>query len=428
MRRLYSYGLALLIVLGLGAWLATGTLVIPGQGPGNGEIRIVEAIDGEDGGPVATALQSAGLLKEEEHHAGPDPVLTIAQRQELTVGAEAPAQSVRIATFTVQPMKVEVPLRGRTKARAVVSVMPETAGTVNTVHVEKGQQVAEGDLLCTLDQGTRVAAVTQAEAALAQAEAGLANAQSEFDTNQSLRDKGLAPANTAGNFESALRAAQAGVAAARSGLDNARAELARTEVVASVAGVVQDPLATVGSMLGPQAPCATIVQLDPMLFVGYVPETRIGLARLGLDASISTVTGETVVGKVSYISSTADPATRSFLIEIEIPNANAAVRDGITAEATVDVGTAPAHLLPQSVLTLDDVGTIGVRAVEDSVVAFYPVTILQDTRDGVWVTGLPPRTDVITIGQESVQVGQKVNAAHGPDEAPAQPASEGTQL
>ena len=78
--------------------------------------------------------------------------------------------------------------------------------------------------------------------------------------------------------------------------------------------------------------------------------------------------------------------------------------------ATVNVGTAPAHLLPQSVLTLDDEGVLGIRTVEDSKVAFYPVTILQDTREGVWVTGLPPTVDVITVGQEYVQVGQTVDA------------------
>ena len=76
---------------------------------------------------------------------------------------------------------------------------------------------------------------------------------------------------------------------------------------------------------------------------------------------------------------------------------------------SVNVGTAPAHLLPQSVLTLDDEGVLGVRAVEDSKVAFYPVTILKDTREGVWVTGLPPKVDVITVGQEFVQAGQTVD-------------------
>src|SRR5690606_2940980 len=126
------------------------------------------------------------------------------------------------------------------------------------VKVTKGQKVAIGDVLCTLDQGTRAAAV-------AQAEAGLAQAQANFDTNAALRAKGLAAANTATALEAALKAAQAG-------FDQAKAEFDRTQVVTKVAGVVQDPLATVGSVLSPGVPCATVVELDPMLFIGTVPE------------------------------------------------------------------------------------------------------------------------------------------------------------
>ena len=108
---------------------------------------------------------------------------------------------------------------------------------------------------------------------------------------------------------------------------------------------------------------------------------------------------------MTYIASTADAATRSFPVEIEMPNADGKMLDGITADAMVNVGTAPAHLLPQSVLTLDDDGALGVRTVEDgNKVAFHAVTIVQDTRDGVWVTGLPLKVDVITVGQEFVTV------------------------
>ena len=71
----------------------------------------------------------------------------------------------------------------------------------------------------------------------------------------------------------------------------------------------------------------------------------------------------------------------------------------------------PGHLLPQSVLTLDDEGVLGVRTVEDGVVAFYPVTIVSDTREGVWVTGLPVISEVITVGQENVTAGQAVDAS-----------------
>lgn len=386
-RPFMSYGVAGVLVLIVGAWLATGTLVIGGRGPGNGERPLVSLIDKD------------AKMAEVHHDAeAPDPHLTIAERVAETSGASAPSVSVRTVTYTMQAMQIEVPLRGRTKAKASVSVVPQTQGNVQSVLVEKGQTVAEGDVLCKLDPGDR-------EAAVAQAQAGLDQAQSAFDANAALRAKELASANSGLQLEAALKGAQAG-------LDNAVTELARTDVKATVAGVIQDPLASVGSMAGPQAPCATIVQLDPMLFVGQVPEARIAYAKVGLPATVKAVTGQSVEGKVSYIASTADEATRSFAVEIEIPNKDGKVLDGITAEAVVNVGTAPAHLLPQSVLTLDDNGVLGIRAVENSKVAFFAITILKDSRDGVWVTGLPPKVDVITLGQEFVQAGQTVNATN----------------
>ena len=410
MRALFSYGLAVVILLLAGGWLATGTLVQGGQGPGNGETPIIAMIEGEDHGPIATTLADAGVLAE---HNGPevDPALTIAQRNEATTGSGAPLQSVRIQRFTAAAMPIEVPLRGRTQAKATVTAVAETSGAVDIVHVTKGQRVEVGDPLCTLDQGTRVATVAQAEAGLAQAEAALAQAQLNFDTNVDLRDRGLAAANTANAVEVALAQAKAGVSQAKAGLDNAEAELERTEIVAKVAGLVQDPVAVAGSMLNAGAPCATIVQLNPIVFTGMVPEAHIGLAKTGLEATITTVTGHSVSGQVTYVSAVADNATRAFPAEIEIANDDFTIRDGVTAEAIVNIGTAPGHLLPQSVLTLDDEGVLGVRTVEDGVVAFYPITIVSDTREGVWVTGLPLVSDVITVGQENVNSGQAVEAS-----------------
>ncbi len=408
MRAVFSYGLALSILLLAAAWFATGTLVQGGQGPGNGEKPIISVIEGEEHGPLAGQLENAGLLAQHEAPAD-DPSLTIAQRNQ-SAQSEEPLQDVRTVIYTAQAMPIEVPLRGRTQAKSVVTAVAETAGTVETVHVTKGERVAAGDLLCTLDQGTRAAAVAQAEASLLQAQAGLQQAQTDVETNASLRDRGLAPANTASQLQVALSGAEAQVRAAEAGLDNAKAELARTEIKAKVDGLVQDPVAVAGSMLAAGAPCATIIQLDPIVFTGMVPEAHIGLAKLGLEASIKTVTGQQVDGKVTYIASQADNATRAFPVEIEIPNSDFAIRDGVTAEAIVNIGTAPGHLLPQSVLTLDDEGLLGVRTVEDGKVAFHAVTIVSDTRQGVWVTGLPPITQVITVGQENVTSGQAVNA------------------
>jgi multidrug efflux system membrane fusion protein len=412
MRAFLSYGVALLILIGIGGWLATGTLVVGGNGPGNGETPIISVIEGQEDGPLARSLADAGVLAEHPHPAT-DPHLSIAQRNALETGVNAVLPKVQTVNYVAKPMQIDVPLRGRTQAKATVGAVAETPGIVDVVHVTKGQSVDVGDALCTLDQGTRVAAVSQAQAGLDQAQAGLAQAQLAYDTNAELRAKGLAAPNTARDLEVALTGAQAALSGAQAGLDNAQAELARTEIKAKVAGIVQDPLAVAGSMLGQGQPCATIVQLNPMVFLGQVPEARIALAKTGLDATIKTVTGAETKGKVTFISSVADNATRSFPVEIEFANDDLSIRDGVTASAIVTLGTAPGHLLPQSVLTLDDNGTLGVRTVEDGVVAFHAVTIISDTREGVWVSGLPISADVITVGQENVTAGQAVTATAG---------------
>ncbi len=397
MRAIFSYGIALVIILVLAVWMATGTLVSGGKGPGNGEKPLVSLVE-KDGGPLTDAVNNSGINKDVAEAGKVDPELTIAERNdEAGTGADAAPRSVRIETVTAQSMPIDVPLRGRTTAKAKVTIAAQTSGVVAAVNFEKGQVVKAGDVICTLDKGTRQAAVDQAQAAVDQA-------QLSYDTNAKLRDKGLAAPNTEAAIAAALKGAQAG-------LENAKQELARTDIKTQVPGIVQDPMALEGAMLAMGQPCATVVQLDPMLFTASVPESKIAYAKLGLDADVTTVTGATAEGKVTYIASSADNATRSFPIEIEVPNADGKLLDGITADAVVNVGTAPAHLLPQSVLTLDDEGVLGIRTVEaGNKVAFHAVTIVKDTREGVWVVGLPYKINVITVGQDFVQPGQIVDA------------------
>jgi len=396
MRAIYSYGIALVIVLVLAVWLGTGILVNGGHGPGKGEKPVVSLIE-KNGGPLTDTVEKSGINKAASSD-GIDPAQTIAERTDAQGnGTTAAPRSVRIAIIHAQPLSIDVPLRGRTKANAQISVVAQTSGIVTDISVKKGQVVKAGDTICTLDKGARQLAVDQAKA-------GVDQAQTAYDSNQALVQKGLAAQNTA-------LAAQSALAQAKTGLEQAQLELDRATVKTSVAGTVSDPLATIGSMLAIGSPCATVVQLDPMLFIASVPEAKVGYARLGLEADITTVTGDKAKGTVTYIAPTADDATRSFPVEVSIPNADGKIHDGITADADVVVGTAPAHVLPQSVLTLDDNGVLGIRTVEDgNKVAFHAITIVKDTREGVWVVGLPETIKVITVGQEYVQPGQVVDA------------------
>ena len=411
MRALKSYGVALILVLGVAVWLSTGLLVRGGRGPVDGEVTIVSALE-SDGGPLTDAVAASGIAKTVHHEDGAnDPALSIAQRAALAKEEAGPARSVRVQRFDVSLMPLEITLRGHTAAEATVNATAQTTDIIQTLDVVEGQSVDVGDLICSLDTGTRQASVDQAEASLAQSEAALLQAQSNFNTNQSLRLKNLAPANSADGFAAALSAAKANHQAASVALRNREIELSYTAIRATVPGIIQRPLAEVGDLINTGGSCAKIVQLDPMVFVGSVPQSHIELARLGLPALIRTINGREITGKVSFISVSADPATRSFAIEIEFPNADGKVLDGLTAEANLTLGNIPAQLLPQSIMTLDPDGKLGVRAVEDGVVVFYHIEILNDSRDGIWVSGLPSSVNVIVVGQEYVTAGQTVTAS-----------------
>ncbi len=413
MKAMKSYGLALVLIIGFGLWFLTGVLVQGGKGPEQGEKSVAEAIEGADGGPITTAVEASGLSIEHPHAEGAnDPSLSIAERAAEKSDEEGALRSVRTRTFTIQPMPLRATLRGATAAKALVTAVAKTSDTVVSVAVTEGQSVAVGDLICTLENGTRQAGVNQAKAALAQAEAALVKAQADLKTNESLRAKDLVSANSGEGFTADLSAAEANYEAANVGVDNALAELARTEIRATVPGVIQRPLAEVGDTLGMGGACASIVQLDPMVFVGSVPQSRIDLARLGLAAEIKTINGSKAKGAVTYVAVSADPATRSFGVEIEFANPGGQIKDGLTAEAVVDLGTIPAHLLPQSIMTLDSEGDLGVQTVQDGKVVFQQITIIQDTREGVWVSGLAASVDVIVLGQEYVTDGQQVAATN----------------
>lgn len=412
MRALKSYGIALVLVLLVAGWLITGKLVQGGLGPEDGEKTVASLVE-EDGGLLTNLVESTGLESGEHHAEGAeDPALTIAQRNELNAQEDGEARSVRIKTFRIQPMRLEVPLRGHTAVTASVTAVAETSGIVETILVKKGQVVTKGDLICTLNKGTREENLAKAQADLIKANAALTQAQTGYDANKRLRDRGLATINSADTFEAALRGAEASIKAEAVSVRSAERELEKTDIHASMAGVIQTPVVEVGTLLGIGSACATILQLDPMVFVGAIPQARISLAKLGMPAKIKTINGQLAEGKVSFISSTAVASTRTFEVEIEFPNPGALIFDGLTAEAQVDMGAIPAHLLPQSILTLDGEGTLGVRAVEDSKVVFYPITILNDVRDGIWVTGLPLSVDIIVLGQEYVKAGQIVDAGN----------------
>jgi multidrug efflux system membrane fusion protein len=199
--------------------------------------------------------------------------------------------------------------------------------------------------------------------------------------------------------------------AAKSQLDQASRELEKTSISAITSGIAQDPIAQVGNLLNPGDICVTIVQTNPMKFIGQVSEQKVSAIAPGDPAMISLVSGTQVQGVIKYIAPTADPQTRTFRVEIEMPNNDNLLRDGITAKADIALQADKAFQVRSSWLTLSDNGDIGVRVLDEKdVVVFMPVRILAQTAETMWVNGLKEGERIITLGQEYVTVGQKVIA------------------
>ena len=362
---------------------------------------------------------------------------------------------------TARTIDSAVTLRGQTQAFREVSLRAETSGQIISDPVRRGSFVEQDQIMCQLDPGTRQAALSEARARLAEAvsrvpeakarvpeaEARVAEARARVDEAAARLEEAEINVNAAtrlseGGFASEIRVASAlaavrgaeagvesaeaglksaqsnletaasGIEAARAGVESARAavasaerEIQRLSIVAPFGGILETDTAELGSLLQPGDLCATIMQLDPIILVGFAPETQVARVTLGAPARARLVTGETVEGQVSFLSRAADPQTRTFRVE----NTDLALSDGQTAQIEIEAAGAQAHLLPQSALTLDNAGALGVRTVDaDNRVAFRAVTLLRDTSTGVWVSGLDAEADVIIIGQEFVDEGVQV--------------------
>ena len=185
-------------------------------------------------------------------------------------------------------------------------------------------------------------------------------------------------------------------------------ELNRTEVKAPFKGYIER-IVKPGNYLSKGQTCAVIIELDPITFIAEVPETEIKKVINEQKVSIELVTGEVINSKLSFVSKSASSSTRTFRVEAKVSNASGRIRDGITGTMTIQTNKVLASKISPSILLLSDEGDIGVRVVNDNdEVRLLPINIIEDTNDGIWVTGIPNLSKLIVLGQGFVKNGEKV--------------------
>lgn len=315
------------------------------------------------------------------------------------ISASAPArdaaQQVRVETLQAREIIREIVISGRTEPNRVVQLKAETEGTVNAIRAERGDTIAAGAAILSLDVRDRNARLAEATALVQQREM-------QFRAVENLRGQQFTTDIQIAEARAQLESAKA----ARESID---LEIRNTAVNAPFAGVLQDRSVEIGDFVRVGDTLAELVDLDPLIVAGEVNEREVGDLALGSEGKVRLVDGSELNGRVRYLAPVADPATRSFLVEVAVPNPAASVRAGLSAELRLLANAVRVHTLSAAMLSLADDGTVGVKIVDSQdTVRFYPVELAGSGPDGTYVTGLPDEIRLITVGQGFVVEGQKV--------------------
>jgi multidrug efflux system membrane fusion protein len=304
--------------------------------------------------------------------------------------------SVQVQRLSVQHRDASVTVRGRTEALRSVDVKAQVDGVVQALHFKEGDFVKAGQVLCELQVNERAAKLEQARAQVSEMD-------QKYKANVALAKDGYLARTLLAESATALDSARASERAAE-------LDLANTQIRAPYDGRVDNRYVNAGDLMKNGDKCALLIAPEPFLAIGMVSEHDVGSIKPGDPASATLVTGETVQGHVRFVANSADAATRTFRIEIELPNPTGNLRDGVSADVRIPVRHVEATKISPGILVLSDGGVIGVRTVEKGVVRFKPVQIVSDSPEGMWVTGLPNSAEVITVGQEFVSEGSHVKA------------------
>jgi len=279
---------------------------------------------------------------------------------------------------------------GTVRAVQSAQLSSQVMGTITRVNVREGDQVRRGEVLITIDAAQQLSAYDSATAGLsasrqtiAAADADYALADATMKRYQVLYDKKSVSPQEYDEVKTRLAAAKArrdvaaaGRVQAEAAVSGANTAVGFTRIRAPFDGLVIAKLADVGAMAAPGVPLLAIEDPTRFRLEATVDESQIGAVSLGeiVPVVIDSLGSRTITGRVAQIVPVADPASRTFIVKIDLP-ANPQIRSGLFGRARFARGERQAILIPQNALLhrgqLDGVYVVGI----DNVASLRYVTL-----------------------------------------------------
>ena len=338
---------------------------------------------------------------------------------------------VELATAHKASIQQQVTVVGNLIGEATVSVVPRTAGRLQTISVKLGDRVAKGQKIAQLEDydiqeqvKQAVAAAEVSTAQIRQRDADLKRAETSLARSKSLFDRQLLPRQTLDDNEATYQAALAQLDLARAQsaqsqarLDELKITLSNTIITSPVTGFVSKRNVDPGAFVGQQAPIVEVVDVSTVRLVANIVEKDLRQLKPGNSAGVQVdaFPGETFQGRIARISPILDPATRTAPIEIEIPNPASRLRPGMYARVGITVDSRKDTLVVPVNAMVDLGGRRGVfTPLPDNTAAFRVVQVGIENGDLTEVLGgLQEGDRVITTGAASLRDGDRIQLPGG---------------
>ena len=354
--------------------------------------------------------------------------LTLAARAASDKAPAAPAEVAKAAlTVTVvQPLRATlattIEANGNVAAWQEASVGAESNGwRLAEVRVNVGDSVKRGQVLATFAANMVQAELAQSRAAVAEAEATLADAAANAQRARDLRSSGALSAQQINQLLTAERTAQARLEAVRAGAQVQQLRLAQTQVLAPDHGVSSARSATVGAVVPAGTELFRLIRQSRLEWRAEVVAAELAHIKAGQAVRVTAGGGVDIVGKVRMVAPTVDAATRNGIVYVDLPQPGA-IKAGMFARGSFEIGATSALTLPQSAVMLRDgfsyVFTLG----ENNRVTQAKVGVGRRVADRIELTGgIEAGTRVVASGAGFLADGDTVRVVAAAP--PLQPAS-----
>lgn len=346
------------------------------------------------------------------------PVFTGCSRTKAAASPGIPVVPVLAATVEQKDMPVELQAIGSVEAYSSVTVKTQITGELTGVYFKEGQDVKKGDLLFTLDKRPFEADLKRQEANLEHDIAQAKLSHLDADRYAGLYKEGVVSKQQYDQAEANAEALDAAVLADKAAVENAKVQLIYCSIYSPIDGRTGTLMIHQGNMIkANDTPfLININQVQPIYVTFTVPEQYLAdikrfaaAGKLPVQASIQ---GDSppIIGRLSFIDNTVDPATGTIKLKGEFVNADRRLWPGQFVNATLVLHTQPnAIVVPSQAVQNGQQGQFVFVIKDDKTVEMRPVTVNRSSSgQSIIDVGLKAGERVVTDGQLRLVPGSRV--------------------